>query len=105
MAKISLYKNFRRLDILRKFINAKIFTTKVFVHENFQIYGIYNSMASIYNSVASIYNSVASIYNSMASIYNSMASIYNSVAMWLVSVREGIIISGTVCKLYTILLL
>ena len=40
MAKISLYKNFRRLDILRKFINAKIFTTKVFVHENFQIYGI-----------------------------------------------------------------
>ena len=41
MAKISLYKNFRRLDILRKFINAKIFTTKVFVHENFQIYGIY----------------------------------------------------------------
>ena len=37
---ISLYKNFRRLDILRKFFNAKIFTTKVFVHENFQIYGM-----------------------------------------------------------------
>ena len=41
MAKISLYKNFRRPDILRTFINAKIFTTKVFVHEHFQIYGIY----------------------------------------------------------------
>ena len=30
---MSLYKIFCRLDILRKFINAKIFTTKVFVHK------------------------------------------------------------------------
>ena len=47
------------LDILRKFINAKIFTTKVFVHENFQIYGISHSTGStVYIGIAMVYQEI-----------------------------------------------